>query len=177
MGVDIRAYTNIRKIDAVFDADGEPLDPVTKEPMPDALKLWVNPDYPERAADVVDKGVYEYDACVGHASYGYGGYNMWRDHLAKLAGWPLGSYQQYGRAWESYAASAWQADGGKLWELINFSDCEGTIGPAVCAKIAAELRELAATDPQFPRSHDRQFFDEMLEIFEAAAGSGCVVFS
>lgn len=177
MGVDIRGYTNIRKIEAVLDEDGEPLDPTTREPMQDALKLWVNPDYPERAADIADKGVYAYDECAGHASYGYGSYNFWRDHLAKLAGWPLGSYEQYGRSWDSHAASAWHADGGKLWELINFSDCEGTIGPAACTKIAAELREIAATDPQFPRPHDRAFFDEMVKIFEAVAGNGCVVFS
>ncbi len=63
----------------------------------------------------------------------YGGYNAWRDILAKLAG--------YGSARGAWEASDAGRNNGPFWELINFSDCEGTIGPVVAAKLARDFAE------------------------------------
>lgn len=181
MGVDIVALTNIRKVDALFDECGDPVNPVTREPYDNAWRLYHAPSYSDRADGIEDGKVYEYDASVHHASLSYGAYNIWRDHIARLAGWPKGSYEQYGRNWDSYAASAWDATEGPLWELINFSDCEGVIGPKTSAKIAADLRALTVTEESFEGAvwapHFVKFYNEMVKIFEAAAGNGCVRYS
>lgn len=49
MGLDITAYRKLTKIDAVFDADGEPIDPNTRESIDYDLHAYLNPDFPGRA--------------------------------------------------------------------------------------------------------------------------------
>lgn len=49
MGLDVVAYKRIKKIDAVFDADGEPINPVTRESIDYDLRAYLNDDFPGRA--------------------------------------------------------------------------------------------------------------------------------
>ena len=37
------------------------------------------------------------------------------------------------------ADDAWERTDGPFWELINFSDCEGVIGPKTSAKLAGDF--------------------------------------
>jgi hypothetical protein len=93
--------------------------PITGEMM-DAWRhpeVYVNPDFKERA-DGLENGIYrrlegskEHNFRAGS----YSGYNWWRDELANMARPP---------AFE---------------ELVNFSDCEGTIGHLTSAKLAADF--------------------------------------
>ncbi len=77
MGLDATAYRQIRKIDCVFDDSGEPIDPVTREPIEcDYLRIYVNPDFPGRADDLEDRAVYGYEDADEAFSGGYGRYNF-----------------------------------------------------------------------------------------------------
>lgn len=177
MGLDITAYSKLEKIGVVYDEDGEPIDPQTCEPLlDDSIVLRANDAYPDRAAGLSAKGCYKFSGCYGFRAGSYSSYNYWRDELAKLAGWALSGYTQYNKEWPSYAASAWRATGGPFWELINFSDCEGVIGPIACQKLAkdfADHQELAdaVDDERF-----RELYADWRQAFEIASDGGAVEF-
>lgn len=73
-------------------------------------------------------------------------------------------------------ATCWQGATGPFSELINFSDCEGVIGPKTAAKLA---RDFAAFEAQAEAWGD-DFYDQYLnweEVFLMAADGGAVAFS
>ncbi|MCA8328888.1 hypothetical protein [Burkholderia cepacia] len=177
MGLDATAYRQITKIDCVFDDNGEPIDPVTREPIEcDYLRVYINPDFPGRADDLVDRAVYGYEDADEAFSGGYGRYNFWREKLAKLAGYqpiPVDPYGT-GKSELRHDHAAWNATSGPFWELICFSDCEGVIGAAVSAKLAqdfAQFDEQARTDESF-----YAIYSQWRAAFEMAAQNGCVHF-
>jgi hypothetical protein len=175
MGLGVTAYKRIKKVDCVFDEDGDPIDPTTREYVDYDARAYVNPDYPARADNIEHMGIYSAEASAHVDCGAYSRYNRWRDELAKLAGWPLGSYEQYGRSWPSHAASAWDATEGPFWELISFSDCEGIIGPITSAKLAKDFAEYA----ERAKEVGGYFYDQYRQwraAFEMAADNGMVRF-
>lgn len=175
MGLDVSAYRGLKKLDVVFDAHGEPIDPVTREEITDGVRFYANPDFPGRQGQIEDRAVYSYEDSLGGWSGGYGRYNRWREELAELAGWPLSEYEQYGRMWPSHAASAWAATEGPFWELINFSDCEGVIGAEVSAKLANDFAE----HDEKARQVGGEFYEKYQEwaaCFRFASDNGAVWF-
>lgn len=98
----------------------------------------------------------------------YGGYNEWRAALSRaaLGVEPETIWQDNFRDWE----------GKPFAELINFSDCEGVIGPDVCAKLARDFREQREkVRPQLVE-WARPLYDTWQSAFELAAGTGLVQF-
>lgn len=97
--------------------------------------LYIDPDFPTHAAPLAEG---HYAAGEGgwrdfHAG-SYGGYNMWRDKLARLAGAPSARAMWTDReTYQSYP----------FYELVNFSDCDGAIGPEVSRKLAADFNAMA----------------------------------
>lgn len=175
MGLDITAYSNLKRIDAVFNKDGEPVDPTTREPIDgDYYQPIHNPHYDR--ADGLTEGVFRYEKAIGHRAGSYSGYNLWREELAKLAGWPLGSYEFFGDVRPSHAASAWKATEGPFFELINFSDCEGTIGAVTSKKLALDFAEYQAKADAHEDEYFRMKYKEWRAAFELAANAGAVNF-
>ena len=167
MGVCIQAYVNIKKKDAV---EGEYDDSMNH------IKAYVNPDFTGRADDIKNGACYEFDDVEDGLSLSYGGYNLWRNELAKLAGWPI--YPELSdNPKQSYAASAWRASGGPFWELINFADNEGVIGGAVSAKLAKDFSDYQVKADEHHDEFFRTIYSQMRKCFEAAANSGLVNFS
>lgn len=177
MGLDVTAYCGLKKIDCVFDEEGEPIDPTTREPLEEYhLRAWVNPDFPGRADDIENKAIYLSEDSFGFCAGSYGGYSRWRCTLAELAGYPAAPLTRFGTTEMRHDAGAWAASSGPFWELINFSDCEGVIGAAVSAKLAADFavyqeRADAHADERF-----RAKYAEFRKAFAMAAYSGAVEF-
>ncbi|MBU9468625.1 hypothetical protein LGM75_24725 [Burkholderia multivorans] len=177
MGLDATAYRQIKKIDCVFDEGGEPIDPNTREPIEcDYLRAYINPDFPGRADDLEDRAIYSYEDADEAFSGGYGRYSMWREMLAKLAGYQPIFVDRFGtgRTELRHDEAAWRATSGPFWELICFSDCEGVIGAAVSAKLAqdfAQFDEQAKADESF-----YAIYSKWRAAFEMAAQNGCVQF-
>ena len=143
MGLDISTYRKIKKLDVLFNADHEPVDPITRVELDcdDWFQAYKNPDFPARADDIEDRAVYGFEESDGFRAGSYGGYNSWRDTLAKMAGYALEKYDAgYGER-ESYCVECWGGDEGPFSELINFSDAEGVIGTAVSAKLAKDFAD------------------------------------
>lgn len=175
MGLDITYYSKLTPIDAVFDEDGEPINPQTREPLEcDYCQPIENPHYDR--SDGLARGVYAYEDCDGFRAGSYSGYNRWREQLAELAGWALGSYRQYDKDWPSHAASAWDSESGPFWELICFSDCEGTIGAKTSAKLAADFAEHQSKADAHEDERFRDLYAKWREAFESAANAGAVLF-
>lgn len=94
----------------------------------------------------------------------YGGYNHWRSQLAELTG---------------KRASAIHNDPapvGPFVELINFSDCEGFIGPKTSAKLAKDFADWQDRADAHGDEYFAQRFADWRKAFELAAGAGVVKF-
>ena len=161
MGLDITAYCCLQE---------------TSDP--DATYLGSQPKEFVARTDGLAEGRYAASRSLHFRAGSYSGYNRWRDELAKLAGykavWHKAPYDKTGE--ESHAAGAWEAAEGPFWELINFSDCEGFIGPKTSAKLALDFAEFqpkadAVEDPWF-----RDLYARWREAFEVASNGGAVDF-
>jgi hypothetical protein len=185
MGLDITAYSKLSKIDAVFNADGEPIDPATREPIEgNYFHAYVNTDFgPERYEGVEDRAVYRYEDSFAFRAGSYGGYNEWREALAALAGYPTVMYERVKgyapSAAERHDAAAWHGlcAGMPFVDLVNFSDCEGVIGPKVAAKLA---KDFAEWDERAKKYDAGMWFYERYanwrKAFAMAADGGAVAF-
>ena len=108
----------------------------------------------------------------GEKSFGfragsYGGYNTWRAWLAQLVG------NTAEKIWEKH-------EPGPFVELINFSDCEGTIGPKTSAKLAKDFAEWHDRAVLFGKKIGEDWFidkyNQWAIAFNLAANDGVVTF-
>lgn len=181
MGLDITAHSKITKLNCVYDADGEPIDPVTREYIDHAFTAYINSDFSGRADDVEHKAAYDSEESFGFRAGSYSGYNVWRNQLAKLAGYPAVDVDRYGTGniEQRNDYSAFNAESGPFWELICFSDCEGVIGSSVSAKLAKDFAEFDEKAKAHEPGMDGWFYQKYQEwrkAFELAADAGCVQF-
>lgn len=178
MGIGISAYKNLELIDCVFDEDGEPIDPVTRETLDCVYQPYVNCDFPGREDALKHKKCYKYEESKHFFRRAYSGYYFWRNQLAELAGYPLTEGKtHYGTVEKCHIYGAWNADSGPFWELICFSDCEGVIGEKTSEKLAkdfADFQEKASmhNDPRFVDG-----YNQLRAAFEYASEGGAVKFS
>ncbi len=172
MGLDITAYRKLTPANGneAFDETGE------LKYEDNWTQFYKNPDFPGRADDIQDRHAYKAEDSEGFCAGGYGGYNNWRNELAKLAGYPLTSYMQYGQEQQSYAAACWQGAEGPFSELINFSDCEGVIGAAVSTKLATDFADFQAKADAHQDERFRNKYAKWRKVFEMAADAGAVMF-
>jgi len=166
MGLDISAYP--RLVPAPGDVamtDGEPDDWQSYFVVRRDEIEMTEAHFPG-ATEGLTPGVYRRDGEFGFRAGSYGGYNQWRDQLARLAGW-------------SGATAAWddpKSVSGPFGRLINFSDCEGYIGPAPAAKLAADFAEYQHAADRHPDEWFREQYSRWRKAFEMAADGGLVDF-
>lgn len=181
MGLDITAYRRVTKLDVNFDEDGEAIDKDTGEPVDYDVRAYANPHFPGREEGAENRAAYTAQESMGFRAGSYSGYNAWRNELAKLAGYPETPFESFGNVRMRHDAGAWVAGSGPFWELINFSDCEGTIGPVVSSKLAKDFSEW----DERAKQHDEdaglngglyERFQEWRQAFEMAADGGLVDF-
>lgn len=183
MGLDITAHKKISKIDCVYDEDGEPIDPNTREYIDHDFTAWLNPDFKGRADDVENKTAYSAVESFHFRAGSYSGYNAWREELSKLAGYAAMPVDRYGtgNVQQRHDYTAFNAESGPFWEMIRFSDCEGVIGAAVSAKLAKDFADFdekakAHQCELGPSDWFYQKYQEWRKAFEMAADGGCVRF-
>lgn len=178
MGLDISAYENLQ-----FALPGEGMDEDGDIDYSNGFfKLYINKDFYARAAGIPDGTI-----CSGYENHhsfragSYSGYGSWRNMLAELAAYPLAEEEQGSRAGRAtHQAGAWQTDEGPFWELINFSDCEGCIGPQVSAKLADDFMQWHEKAKAFSEAKDDSYFLQKYEdfalAFKMASNNGAVSF-
>jgi hypothetical protein len=171
MGLDISTHKRVELVRAMtvqeYNASEEwqnKIDDTWRDPEP--LFLLYQDSAFMAQCDGLEQGVYRGVSGHGFCAGSYSGYNFWRDHLAKFAG-------------HGSAESVWHNSlTGPFCELINFSDCEGFIGPVTSAKLAKDFRDnLARAEAD---EHDDGYwvskYRDWLKAFEEAAGGGVVDF-
>ncbi len=185
MGLDLSAYSGLSKIAGMIHDDDTGLiyDAHGDEVTGDVLVLYANHHFPGVEAPWEHCGVYSYQRAVSGPHWSYSGYNRWRDELAMLAGYPLTTLQ--GGSWlagtKLYAAACWEGATGPFSELINFSDCEGTIGAKVAAKLLKDFRDWEERAEAYGQTMNDdgfwlQQYREVLRCLELAADNGAITF-
>ena len=127
MGLDITAYSKITRCTECESFD----DSDSKWSSKEVVKhRWLSV-LPERTrvADGLETACYIVDDEYGFRAGSYGGYNLWRDLLSRaFLGVPARDVWRNPGAYDSPITS-----------LINFSDCEGLIGPVTSASLHRAL--------------------------------------
>lgn len=170
MGLDATAYGRLTLVEnPILDEDGCPEGA--------QVRFWENPDFPGRLEGIQGSpAVYSYEVGEPCFSGGYGGYNRWREELAKLAGYPATAMEHYGKVEMRHDHGAWAASAGPFYELINFSDCDGTLGPVVCAKLAADFAAHQAAADAHENEYFRATYAKWRAGFDMAADGGAIRF-
>lgn len=118
----------------------------------------------------------------------YGGYNEWRNKLAQMAG-----YGSASNVWQDFNVNIRylklkKIEGKKVnikpfYELINFSDCEGLIGPEICKKLYQDFLDFDEKAKLFNNETYIPFgnffyakYQEWKEAFRVASDNGLVLF-
>lgn len=129
--------------------------------------------------------------CEGiHGSFragSYSGYSSWRRTLAKMIGWEIEDLWQHVGTLvqrnENLNDVLNESDELKVdipfVELLNFSDCEGFIGPKTSAKLYLdflEWDEKAKVNDPFKGGYFYETYQEWTEAFKVASDGGCVIF-
>jgi hypothetical protein len=170
MGLSIEAYSKLER--APFDdvrAVLEDQDPYEIADEHAWVYFYVHPAFPQRAGGIGCVTKFAFYLCGGEVyrfrAGSYGGYGDWRAALASFVGVDdLGSF----RASPDLSIP--------FGHLLHFSDCEGTIGPEVSAKLAADFEKYF---PAYVLNHADDavtIYDNFRRAFQLAADGGAVAF-
>lgn len=172
MGLDISAHSKLVEApDVERDEGGYPVDY-------DAyISFYENEDFPGRYEGLKKGMAYitAEDSDYADLSIGYGSYSTWREELAKMVGYKPQMIESYGAKRESYCAACWSGETGPFSEQINFSDCEGAIGPVACAKLAKDYEEFA-DKAEAVGGYFWDKYQEFKRCFDIGADGGAVKF-
>lgn len=169
MGVSVSGHKNIR-------VEPNPDNPCGGWVADDGSEKFLkNRHFPEQY-EGLDPDSFYHSEYISGPSMAYGGYNRWRDQLARIAGYPKMIFNMGdGTIRETHCTKCWEGEPGPFAEQINFSDCEGTIGPVVCTKLAKDYNDFAdkaeLEDEWFLKNYKLFQF-----IFNEVAGNGLVSF-
>lgn len=156
MGLDVSYYRDLSPI----ACDGEDCD---------HIRIYANdPAFEGREAPLTP-GCYDGEEVDGFSAGSYGGYNQWRAWLSMLA---LGASPE--DVWNNRKTFA----GKPFVELVNFSDCEGTIGPDVSKKLAADFATFDEKTREGMKDYHGYYekYQEWRKAFEVATNNGAVCF-
>src|SRR2546429_5108682 len=143
----------------------------------DAFHVGVNDEEFTDRADGLASGLYRTGVELSFRAGSYSGYNVWREQLAELAGYPKRlHFSDHKPPEELHAAGAWEATHGPFWELINFSDCEGVIGAKTSAKLAQDFAEHQVKADAHADEWFRDLYAIWRRAFELASDGGAVDF-
>lgn len=139
MRFSITAYKKLIAVDAIFDAEGTPIDPKTKAPIENWVKGYSSNEFPNQANDFTGQGIWKHSGSITFFFGPYDGYNDWLNSLAKLAGYPETKCEWECRKDMRFDATCRNGDPGPFFELIYFSNSAGVIGSETAAKLAQDF--------------------------------------
>jgi hypothetical protein len=154
-------------------------------PAPDAdpddwenvARASVVPEFASCADGIEHGGLFTFEKSGGFRAGSYSGYNDWREELAKLAGYPA-LEDAGGEHRKPHSSAAWVgavAEDAPFLPLVDFSDCEGTIGPQTSARLA---KDFAAHQTKADRigGYFAEKYTQWRNAFEQAQHGGFVDF-
>ena len=167
MGLDIIYYSDLKfvKEDSPENAENDD----------DSLSFLYKIDGVADRTDGLAPGWYQTTEGGSFRAGSYSGYNAWRNELARCM---LGVSDE--QVWKM-ASERKTFNKKPFVELINYSDCEGFIGPKTAAKLAQDFSkfENKAKAHQMPNDPDNWFYTQYQKwktAFEVASNNGAVKF-
>ncbi len=170
MGLDISVYRKAILVNNVeVDEDGEPVDTALRkayynDDLTRLFRLREAYDVFDAQADGLEPGFYLFEDSMGFRAGSYGGYNGWRSTLATVGGYTADD------------AHSGKVLAGPFFELVNFSDCEGTIGPVTSAKLLNDFILLQERAESMMNDYEFAKYKEWTEAFQMASDGGFVSF-
>jgi len=178
MGLDIAAYSRCRFLEIMSRDQYEKRYDNLSGPESDRhVYVYQNdPEFTSRLAPLVvaeypDVAVYHVDgAIMSFRAGGYAGYNIWRDNLCQMAN-DVSTNAVWGTRDDPDTRAL------PFYELIDFSDCEGTIGSLAAKELLGDFVKYADE----AKAHDdaRGFLEKYQRWHEAcylAADDGMIRF-
>lgn len=185
MGLDISAYSGLERIPDVFPRTTEG-DPIGVE---NYVTVQHNNYFRGRCDDLDDGAQYTYKDCMAGFGASYSYWSFFREWLAEIAGHEPGDYTAQNTSPDDYHARQFPRQSriandlsitGPFVELLAFSDCDGCIGTAVCAKLAKDFADLQAKADAAPLSghyrSEHEVYAKMRHACEFASNGGCLKF-
>lgn len=165
VGLDITAYRNLRALphdlQLQINNSDDRHDTACQH---NAFIPYDHPNFPGRIGRLSNKTAYWFDRTRVEFGLSYGYYDRFRTELARMVG--IASLERW---WACPVVPASMPFG----EMLAFSDCEGTLGPEVCHRIALDFIRWGFASTR--RDHDfSQTYDKFRVAFEHAAQDGCV---
>lgn len=131
----------------------------------DALRVVQNHDsFVARAAPFKDGDHFTTDGAKARYSSAYSSYNRIRDILCRKI---------LGISAEELWADKAKRDEPGFAEMVNFTDCDGFIGPEPCARISAALATLPEDWIAAQEEWDATCIRRLRDGFAVAANGGC----
>jgi hypothetical protein len=124
--------------------------------------FYANPDFPGREGSLVD-GYYRFSDQLHVWSSSYSGHSVARAKLAEMVGFVAD--------WVAWSVP----ETGPFVELINFTDCDGVIGPELCAKLAKDFQEHRQTALEIGGTFYK-WYEAYRKGFKFASDGGAVRF-
>lgn len=176
MGLDIGYYSDIKEIKAPSLENDEDFEDFCIYTHNDSFLYQLGSLENHKYYDETKNCIYD-----SFRAGSYSGYNSWREQLAKIAG-----YESVEYVWNDWDQNVRYMKLNKIngvvkpmkpfYELINFSDAEGTIGPEICKKLYKDFIDF----DQKAKLSDEYFYikyKEWTEAFRVASiGNGVVNF-
>lgn len=168
-GLDITAYDKLAIVQSPkLDKYGEPSGD---------NEIRLKPaDFPERYAGLERGKIYKFGSQFQFRAGSYSGYNAWRNELAKLAGYRPTAHMNHDKAEQRYDLTVWLLKKGPFWELIDFSDSDGVIGPQSCKRIYADFVQFKDAAARHPDQEFRTSYDNWFKAFAKCANNGALIF-
>lgn len=141
--------------------------------------------FTDRAAPLMNGCEYAGEFVGGFRAGSYSGYSMWREQLARLAGYPAmnvgvgnaAAFDSYAQAYP-HASAAWMLPTPRdmpFYPLINFTDCDGVIGSDAARRLAQDFAAHQDVADSHPDEYFRTKYREWRTAFETASDDGAVV--
>ena len=186
MGLDISYYSDLKVVgpktgeDVDYDYD---------------VQVWNEESFEYQLGSLKRDHIYDVTTISKYGSFragSYGGYNQWRNELSKMAGYRDANEVWNDKTFDSFKSCNPRKDkldsingiGVKrvkpFYELINFSDTEGTIGPEVSRKLYEDFIKFDKQAKEYANENDYDWFynlyQEWTNAFKIASQNGAVLF-
>lgn len=161
MGLKIIAFEKAKLISENFKAKAEEIDFDGE-----VFRAKVNPDF--EAHDHLATGIYSAGGeGIEFMAGSYGTYNGLRRQLSLMA-----HDKEPQEIWNDRE----RYKGRDFYELIDFSDCEGVIGPTTAGKLYYDFRSYREAYHMQNNEWDNEVYDNWMKAMELASNDGIIIF-
>lgn len=167
MGLDCTAYKNIQTMNSeeieydYYDEDQEYKTPKN------GVCFYLNKGFPNSALDIIENATYKYEDTFSWRAGSYSGYGEWRNWLATIAG-----FQSSKDFWQKANINT------PFYQLIYFSDAEGTLGTLTCKKLLEDFIKFENQVNSLHESYNyfKEFYQTWKKALEFASQNGAISF-